>query len=99
MSSASNTHLVYIYVKIYIHINGHVVSIKTRTRCYLSACCANRRFRAIGNVIFLRSVPADVVSIGNIIFPRDSGKQRCDLLVVIVCRDCLIQTGFHPFLL
>ena len=90
MSSASNTHLVYIYIKIYIHIKGRIVSIKTRTRCYLSAYGANRRFRAIDNVIFLRSVPTNIVSIGNIIFPRDSGKQRRDLLVVIVCRDHLI---------
>jgi len=49
---------------------------------------------AIGNLIFLRSVPTDVAIIGNIIFPRDSGKQRCDLLVVIMCCDHLIQTGF-----
>ena len=62
MSSASKTHLVYIYIKMYIHIKGHVVSVKTRTRCYLSACGANRRLRAIDIVIFLRAVPTDVVS-------------------------------------
>ena len=55
---------------------------------------ANQQFRAIGNVIFLRLVSTNIVNIGNIIFQRDSGKQRCNLLVVIMCRDHLIQTGF-----
>ena len=37
--------------------------------------------------------------IGNVIFLRDSGNRRCELLVVIVRRDHLIQNAFHPLLL
>jgi len=38
-------------------------------------------------------------AIVNVIFLRDSGNQRCELLVVIVRRDHLIQNAFHPLLL
>jgi len=35
-------------------------------------------------------------AVGNTIFLRDSGNQRCELLAVIVRRDHLIPIAFHP---
>jgi len=105
MSSVPNVHYMYMYFQIYICIKGHVVSVKRALCVYLYQYIYIyiRSCRQCQNAHYMLSVcvrcQLTLRAIGNIIFLRDSGNQRCELLAVIVRRDHLIQTAFHPLLL